>query len=103
MPTYQLPRQSPGQAGWRGLVAQDGTFDQAVRAVGGVEHLAGVVQTERLEVNQEMVLVGQGQPDLGDVPLAVQHGPTHRVQRLLQGAAVGAYERPYQLPAGLLV
>ena len=65
------PSRSPRLRRRRRVVAQHRALDQPVRPVGGEEHLARVVQPERREVDEEVVPVGQRQPDLGDLgPLA---------------------------------
>ncbi len=55
--------------------------------------VAGVVQAERGQVHQEVVLVGQRQAHLADLGAGGQHGLAHRVQGLLEGQAVGDGER----------
>jgi hypothetical protein len=55
-----------------------------------VEHLARVLEAERVEVDEEVVLVRQRQPDLGDPRLPVDHRRAHREERLLQRQAVVA-------------
>ena len=74
----------------RDVVPQDGALDQPVGAVVGVvdDASVGVVEPERRQVLQEVVLVRHGHPDLGDVRELLQHRLAHRVQRLLQGEGV---------------
>src|SRR5207244_663211 len=50
----------PGAARVRGVVADHGGLDQAVGPVGREEDLARVVEPERREVAEEVVLVGRG-------------------------------------------
>ena len=54
---------------------------------------------EPLEVDEDAVLVGQGQGDLLDLGAGVQRGLAHRVQGLLDGQAVVAGEGLQQGPA----
>ena len=79
----------PGVAGRGGALAAHGRLDEAVGPVGGDEHLAVVLQPERREVDEEVVLVGRREPDLRDLGVRLEHRAAHRVERLLQGAAVG--------------
>ena len=75
------------------VVAPHGALDQPVRPVVGVVDDLRVVQPERAQVLQEVVPVGQRQPDLGDPGVPLQHGLAHRVQGLLQGACWAARRR----------
>src|SRR5690606_31940679 len=52
-------RSLPGGRRGRGVVGEDGALDEPVRAVRGEVDLVVVVQAERLEVDEEVVLVGQ--------------------------------------------
>ena len=54
-----LARVERGRAGIGCVVAPDGSLDEPVGPVVGVEHLVLVLQAERAEVEEEMVLVGQ--------------------------------------------
>src|ERR1022692_1199898 len=67
-----------------GIVGQDGSLDEAVRAVGRVVHLPVVLQPERGEIDEEGVLVGQGQPYFADRGLRRDDPFPDGVQGLLE-------------------
>ncbi len=73
-------------------VADHRALDQPVRAVVGVEDLVRVLEPERLQIDDEVVLVGHRQPHLGDRGAGVQQRLAHRVEGLLQREAVVAGE-----------
>jgi hypothetical protein len=52
--------------------------------VGGVEDLARVVEPERREVDEDVVVVRHREPDLRDLAALLEHVPTHVEQRRLQ-------------------
>src|ERR1700685_785876 len=91
-PTWSMtrfwPGSGPGEARVRGVVGQDGALDQTVRAVVGVIDLAVVLEPERLQVNDEMVLVRQRQADLADLGQRRHQSRSERVEHLLQRVRV---------------
>jgi hypothetical protein len=64
-----------------------------------VEHLAAVIQPERTEVDQEVMLVRGRQPDFGDLLVGREHRRAHLPQALLECAAVYGRELFDQHPA----
>src|SRR5262245_30557448 len=70
------------------VVPDHGRLDQPVRAIGGDENLTGVLDAERREVDQEVVLVRRRELDLRDLGVLLQHCLTHAVQGLLQRETV---------------
>src|ERR1700749_4551546 len=56
----------PGVARIGRVVAGDARLDQPVRPVGGDEDLAVVLQAEGGQVDEEVMLVRRGEPDLRD-------------------------------------
>src|SRR5262245_57958169 len=83
----------PGLAGRLGTLARDRRLDQPVGPVSGDEDLAVVLQVERREIDQEVVLVGRGEPDLGHLGMGLEHVLAHDVEGLLECAAIGPRER----------
>src|SRR5487761_34421 len=82
-----------------GIAAGDGSLDQPVRPVGGIEDLVLVVQPEGRQVDDVVMLVLNRQPDLGNLRTRRQGRFAHRVQRLLQRQAVLGGKRLDQLLA----
>src|SRR5438093_12376781 len=66
----------------------NGCFNYTVRLVGGDEYLVRIVQPERLQVDKQMMPVRHRQRDLLGVCTGRQRGLRHRVQRVLDRAAL---------------
>ena len=64
--------------------------DRAVGFVGGEEDLVGVLQAERLQIDEDAMLVGHGQRDPLDLRARLERRRSHGVERLLHGEALVA-------------
>src|SRR5512144_1202217 len=62
-PSAEAGNGQPGVAGGGGALTAYGRLDEAVGPVCGDEHLAVVLQPERREVDEEVVLVGRRELD----------------------------------------
>src|SRR5579863_56932 len=91
-PLDKRRHRQPGLARVGSVVADNCRLDQAIWPIGSDEDLALIAQPEGAQVDQEVMLVGGREPDLGDVAEALQHPMSHLVERLLQGTAVGRRE-----------
>src|SRR5688500_2809666 len=75
------------------LLPSHNRLDEPVRLFRRHEDLVRIVQAERREVDEEMVLVRQREGDGVDLGTALEHGLTHRVRRVLYAATVVIGER----------
>src|SRR5215211_937623 len=70
------------------ILSLDGALDQAVGLAGGPEDLTLVLHPEAREVVEDVVLVGEGEPDLLDLRKRPQYGLAYAVERVLYRRAV---------------
>src|SRR6266568_8395744 len=69
------------------LRASDGRFDQAIRFFGRYEHFVGIIQSERLQVDEQVMPVGHADREFRQIVARIERGRRHRVQRVLHRAA----------------
>src|SRR5258706_118793 len=77
----------------RRLPPRDSRLDQPERLLRRDEDLVGIVEAERLEVDQQVVAVRQRELDVDDASARGQRGFSHRIKRLLHRFAPVGGER----------